>query len=160
MALYKHQLAHTQKGREWLQLLMVMATAAVTYRIAEERDVYPVRLEGRLPSSKEEWGSGYLSPAEIHRACPYLHPAASILLHMLNEMFEFFMLTDWKYQYFAFNLIEILSNGPGSPGCLWVWWVGGNLSWKEDDSLQGSEEVLRLPTKTCIVEQYEGWRPI
>ena len=73
---------------------MVMATAAVTYRIAEERDVYPVRLEGRLPSSKEERGSGYLSPAEIHRACPYLHPAASILLHMLNEMFEFFMLTD------------------------------------------------------------------
>ena len=96
---------------------MATATAVATYRIAEERDVCPVRVEGRLPSSKEERGSGYLSPAELHRAWLYTRPVFLEILHMLNETS-----THWKYQYFPFNLIEILSNG-----CLWVWWVGENL---------------------------------
>ena len=72
---------------------MVMATAVATYQLAEARDVYPVRLEVRLPSSKEERGSGYLSPAELHRALPYTRPVFLEILHMPNEIFELFMLT-------------------------------------------------------------------
>ena len=55
LALCKHQLAHTQR--------LIYKEDMAIYQIAEERDVYPVRLEDKLlevRSFRREGGSGYL----------------------------------------------------------------------------------------------------
>ena len=65
---------------------------------------------------------------------------------MLNIMFELVMLACLKCQYIRFDIIEIPSQRHGSPGSLWVWWVGGNLPGKGYDSPQTFKECLTMKT--------------
>ena len=83
LALCKHQLAHTQR--------LIYKEDMAIYQIAEERDVYPVRLEDKLLEVRSSGGKEgvatcrlLLSPAELHKTWSNTPPGFLVVLHILN----------------------------------------------------------------------------